>query len=261
MKVVSRSRRLIWISLALLLFIFLLLPFFLFRPHTEIRVVSGEMLENEAIEEEIVEEVIEESLTDERIEIEEEEKEKKIIDEETMMNEEGSEEGVMRLEGDQNGEAVDNDPLLYGRTYHGEYNEFIKGRKYFIYNPTGGFNNQRVCFQNALEIARLTNRTLYVPMVGKHTSSWLSYESQTLETLFPFDRVIDFSYLSTYRNVTLVPLNVTLSTFIHRLSSTTPHVITQTDRSIEWGMEEVMKFMKPVTADVLYLRGSTMYHK
>jgi len=58
------------------------------------------------------------------------------------------------------------------RTALGPYNDYVPGRKYFIYSPSGGWNNQRECLENAMEIGKLLNRTVYVPMAGKHTQFW-----------------------------------------------------------------------------------------
>lgn len=44
------------------------------------------------------------------------------------------------------------------RTSDLEYNRIVDGKRYFMYSPSGGFNNQRKELEYALKIAKLLNR-------------------------------------------------------------------------------------------------------
>ncbi|GBG31193.1 Hypothetical Protein FCC1311_074142 [Hondaea fermentalgiana] len=58
------------------------------------------------------------------------------------------------------------------RTLSSPYNDVkLDGSKqYFLYSPSGGFNNQILCFLAAISVARENNYTLIVPPGGKHSN-------------------------------------------------------------------------------------------
>ena len=43
-------------------------------------------------------------------------------------------------------------------------------QNYFVYQPSGGLNNQRVLLEHALVICQLLNRTCLVPPAAAHTN-------------------------------------------------------------------------------------------
>jgi hypothetical protein len=112
---------------------------------------------------------------------------------------------------------IDHPDLVAPRSHPGPYNEYVPGNKYLIYSPSGGFSNQRMEIEYAMEIGKLLNRTVYVPMCGRHTNGWVHYNSLRGDDLFPMDRILDFPFLRTYdKRIHLVPLNITVSSFVSR---------------------------------------------
>ena len=73
------------------------------------------------------------------------------------------------------------------RTYSGEYNEILPGKKYLVFQSSGGFSNQRGILSQFLELARMLNRTCIVPMITKHTSMWRVAWNVKRKNAFQFD--------------------------------------------------------------------------
>lgn len=89
------------------------------------------------------------------------------------------------------------------------YNEVKDGERYFVYSPSGGFNNQRKELESAMRIAIVLNRTLLVPMIAKHTSGWSKYHDLKNESLLPADVLLDFELMKRYSpKLKLVPMNI-----------------------------------------------------
>lgn len=103
------------------------------------------------------------------------------------------------------------------RTTNRAYNDVSNEEKYFMYSPSGGFNNQRLELEFALRMAKVFNRTLVVPMAGKHSDLWRGYWYLPNEDLFPMDRIIDLEHMEDY-GVKLLPLNISLSRFVDKVS-------------------------------------------
>ena len=103
------------------------------------------------------------------------------------------------------------------RTSNATYNEVADDERYFVYSPSGGFNNQRLELEFALRMAKVFNRTLVVPMAAKHSDLWRGYWYLSQEDLYPMDRIIDFKHMESY-GVKLLPLNITLSKFVDVVS-------------------------------------------
>eukprot|EP00924_Labyrinthula_sp_SR-Ha-C_P003724 maker-scaffold_3-snap-gene-3.3-mRNA-1 protein AED:0.00 eAED:0.00 QI:7/1/1/1/0/0.5/2/160/410 len=98
-------------------------------------------------------------------------------------------------------------------------NPHIRHEKFFIYQPSGGFNNQRIEMQNALRFCQILNRTLIVPMAARHSNLgayiYLGYDST-----IPMDLLIDVDYLNnTLPNGfgDVVPLNMNLVKYLELL--------------------------------------------
>ena len=102
------------------------------------------------------------------------------------------------------------------RTYSGEYNEILPGKKYLVFQSSGGFSNQRGILSQFLELARMLNRTCIVPMITKHTSMWRVAWNVKRKNAFPADRLFDFPYMQS-QGVDVVPLNVTLKEFLYTI--------------------------------------------
>jgi len=104
------------------------------------------------------------------------------------------------------------------RTSTRPYNliEGDEDEKFFVYTPSGGFNNQLASFIAGMCLARLSGRTLIAPMAGKHSNYFDGYMRLTLDDLLPMDQLLDFEHLEKVPGIRLVPMNVTLDEF-HRV--------------------------------------------
>ena len=107
---------------------------------------------------------------------------------------------------------------LYGMLCLSEQNVYIDGQlvcennqevKYLSYQPPGGgWNNQRVAFENAVVLAKLLNRTLIVHPLAPHqeilrlkndrkmTGGYETYNLLPEDKLLPLSKVIDLKKLS-----------------------------------------------------------------
>ena len=142
------------------------------------------------------------------------------------------------------------------------YNQINLDEKYLIYSPSGGFNNQREELESAVEVAFLLNRTLFVPMAGKHTSFWMRYGMLRPERneVVPMDHVLDLDYLGSYETgVRLVPLNNTIyrlvSNFVKVFGPKSVSMISPKDMK----SAEVLK-LRSNRQPLIYLHGKGMYH-
>lgn len=82
------------------------------------------------------------------------------------------------------------------RTSTWKYNRLnLKKYKYFLYQPTGGYNNQRIELNRAIRCARDLKRGLIVPMVGSHALGWEGYSRLVEHELYEHDKITDFHYI------------------------------------------------------------------
>lgn len=96
------------------------------------------------------------------------------------------------------------------RTSSREYNEMEGDKKYIVYSPSGGFNNQLICLLNAIYVAQRSGRAVLVPPFGRHSSQYFNYYKLTGEQVIPMDFVVDLDLLERLSGVPLIPLNMTL---------------------------------------------------
>jgi len=147
------------------------------------------------------------------------------------------------------------------RTTDIPYNEIDPEKRYFLYSPSGGLSNQLIEMTYALEICRLLNRTLYVPMIGRHSSGWHSYAALPYSDLFPTDRILDFSRI--LEKVPAVPLNMSVENFAshytHVRGVNRVRVVFHEYRE-NWGRAELMAKLGKEKRKLVFLRGAEMYH-
>lgn len=124
--------------------------------------------------------------------------------------------------------------------------------QYLVFTPSGGMSNQLMGLENAMGLARLLNRTLYVPRIAKHTNFVSNYLKQTYRMTFAADRLLDFNLLTKY--VRVIPLNSTLSKFLDHFPSSKIHV--QTTSKHEYGH---LPTLKANPAKLLRLTGEGMW--
>uniref|UniRef100_A0A7S2WQ54 GDP-fucose protein O-fucosyltransferase 2 n=1 Tax=Mucochytrium quahogii TaxID=96639 RepID=A0A7S2WQ54_9STRA len=137
-------------------------------------------------------------------------------------------------------------------------------KRYFLFQPSGGFNNQRIIVQRAMMICKQLDRVCLVPMAGKHTSMYNNYNRIDKMGLWPMDRVLDFEVMRKY--VDVVPLDTPFLSFIKGLPS---------DMKDEWFVLNQTKFekrrnkvtMENITAwksleqRIVYFAGGSMWQR
>mmetsp|Transcript_6235 Transcript_6235/g.7582 ORF Transcript_6235/g.7582 Transcript_6235/m.7582 type:complete len:493 (+) Transcript_6235:231-1709(+) len=141
-----------------------------------------------------------------------------------------------------------------------EYNVVPRdGRKYFMFTPSGGFNNQRICLEYAVRIGKILNRSVIAPMAGKHLNFWHRYYNQSLDTLVPMDTLLDFEYLQTY-GTDLIPTNIPLKQLEKQLKEEGRLQVIYKKYRAMWKESEIPTQLGS-DAEILMLKGPTMYHK
>lgn len=132
--------------------------------------------------------------------------------------------------------------------------------KYFIYSPSGGFNNQRIEFEYALVIAKLLRRTLIVPPMGKHSSFFGRYELLQPTQMVAMDRIFDFQQIQQFHHA--IPMgNQRIVTFVKLLQNQKYDVRTVFHpERLNWKESHVLEQLAPIKSQVLFLRGAEMYH-
>lgn len=141
-----------------------------------------------------------------------------------------------------------------------EYNEIDPTQKYLLYSAAGGFSNQQEELENLLIAARVMKRTLFVPMVGRHSSTYHAYELLGLRDLFSADRIFDFNIMGSY--VRVIPLNQTVTSFARSFAmkhgankiSTVFH-----PPGKEWDREMWAKNMVTSNSWVVFLHGNGIW--
>jgi len=130
-----------------------------------------------------------------------------------------------------------------------------------LFSPNGGFNNQREELESAMHMAVLLNRTLYVPMAGKHSQLWHAYDVLRGDSLFPMDRVLDFGMMRTYRGLRLAPLNESVAAFAARFARARGAGSIRRLSGFEaWHQPEVARLREDRHA-LLFFHGAGMFHR
>lgn len=100
------------------------------------------------------------------------------------------------------------------RTSDLPYNTLNPNKKYFLYSPSGGFNNQLISLINGMLIAKLTKRVLIVPCNGKHSNFWYGFLRLKQNQIIPMDHTLDFHHMQKISGIEMMPLNVTINDFV-----------------------------------------------
>ncbi|KAH9253539.1 hypothetical protein BASA81_008586 [Batrachochytrium salamandrivorans] len=71
------------------------------------------------------------------------------------------------------------------------YFNFDPSKRYFFYQPSGGFGNQRYIIRWAIVAANALNRTLVVSPLAPHSNMWHGYNEWSKQDLVPANLVLD----------------------------------------------------------------------
>jgi hypothetical protein len=86
-----------------------------------------------------------------------------------------------------------------------------KGKRYFVYQPTGGWGNQRMIIRFAVMIANATNRTLVIGPTGPHTSLYYNFNKLPATDLVNLGRILDLELLDSVVKRGIVVHNDTMA--------------------------------------------------
>ena len=91
------------------------------------------------------------------------------------------------------------------------------GERFFLFQPSGGMNNQRIILEIALAICLITNRTCVLPHAAQHTNYPLRYNLHTVDRLLSFQRIFDMDKLREAGvRVRTIPEDQTLLEFVRQ---------------------------------------------
>jgi len=89
-------------------------------------------------------------------------------------------------------------------------------RKYFVYQPSGGLNNQRIQMELAVVICKILKRTCVLPHIAQHTNFYYRYNLHHAKKMISAQRIFDMKRLKQVADVVTVPENETLMEWAHR---------------------------------------------
>jgi hypothetical protein len=91
------------------------------------------------------------------------------------------------------------------------------GERFFLFQPSGGMNNQRIILEIALAICLITNRTCVLPHAAQHTNYPLRYNLHTVDRMLSFQRIFDMDKLREAGvRVRTIPEEQTLLEFVRQ---------------------------------------------
>jgi hypothetical protein len=90
-------------------------------------------------------------------------------------------------------------------------------KRYFAYQPSGGWNNQRLLVENALIICRLTNRTCIAPPAAPHSNYFPNYNRLPASAVTGMPRLLNFDKLNEVAPLVAVPAGLTFERFVEKV--------------------------------------------
>lgn len=141
------------------------------------------------------------------------------------------------------------------------------GEKFFVYQPSGGWNNQRLLMENAMVVCLLLNRTCIAPPASPHSNFFRNYNSIPSTGVVAMSRVINFQRLNQVAPVCTIPRGHSFVSFLEHeifakrsvrtiikdISKYKPGTMTK------WAERDIERLFGNVTADVLYFSNQTMW--
>ena len=155
------------------------------------------------------------------------------------------------------------DPNALPGWYRGPYRltpkrarDLPKDGKYFVYQPTGGWGNQRLEMLYAICNCLLWNRTLILPAVAAHTNGWTGYQSWTKDQLLSAADVLDIEHMNA-----LLPTLAWGGT-LAELQEAAGHLswsITSKPRTGQWSWGRIRGSYIRNRANVIYWNKASMF--
>lgn len=141
------------------------------------------------------------------------------------------------------------------------------GEKFFIYQPSGGWNNQRLLLENAMVVCMLLKRTCIVPPASPHSNYYRNYNQIPSTGVVSMSRVLNFEALNQVVRVRTPPKGHTLSSFLEQEVFPKHSVRTvikdiskwQKGYLIKWGERDMVRLFGNVSAQFLYFANQTMW--
>ena len=138
--------------------------------------------------------------------------------------------------------------------------------KYFVYQPSGGINNQRKQLENAMIICRLTNRTCIAPPIAPHSNYFYNYNRVPAKGVVSSQRLFNLRELSVAGPVQSVPEGMTFLDFVEEMEK---HYTVQTvardvrrfkpGTLLKWDERSIKRLYSRTKAQVLYFANQTMW--
>ena len=141
----------------------------------------------------------------------------------------------------------------------------MKG-KFFVYQPSGGWGNQRLILGWAMIAANAMNRTLILPVAAHHSNFWQNFNKHKPEDVTPMHKILDIDALSKalingvrVSTLTIPDLEILLE---HRtwLRYEKPQVLRGTTKENWWGDKFIRsQWMKKRTPDFIFWHKTSMW--
>ena len=98
--------------------------------------------------------------------------------------------------------------------------KFSSSPKFFVFQTSGGWGNQRLILRWAMRAANAMNRVLVLPMVAPHTNMWYTNAGLTKESMVPMNHVLDIERIETGLDTKrVIVLSETVESFHARYAS------------------------------------------
>ncbi len=99
------------------------------------------------------------------------------------------------------------------------------GVEYFLYQPSGGLNNQRLQMENALVACMLLGRVCILPPLAPHTNYVRNYNEVSGSDVVSAARIFDLEALNRVVEVECVPNGISHAEFVERLEADVARVL------------------------------------
>jgi len=142
--------------------------------------------------------------------------------------------------------------------------------KYFFYQPSGGWNNQRLLMESALIICKLLNRTCILPPAAPHSNYFNNYNNIPASAIVGMPRVINMEALNQVVSAVAVPRGVPFKKFLDEefMQPGSKYTVKTVFRDgskykpgtmKKWGERDIIRMFGTDAADVIYFANQTLW--